>query len=192
MPTNHLNKLKGYYLIPHELLHVWGYRIIGKPCHYEWGACRVIPLAHRTRNERLFIGLLPLAVSWGIGFTFHFLWLLSVIFWIQIPIERYLIDGPTWHLIFVLLGSVFVIYGGTAHADLINAYYLLFGENYSKESNEEQHGQSDDQKIQRNNPQTANRNVSFVIGSGAFKKNALKSRIAGNSQKKQHSYDDIE
>jgi hypothetical protein len=192
MKINLLYKLKGYYLIPHELLHVWGYRIIGKPCHYEWGDCRVVSLANRTRNERLFIGLLPLAVSWGFGFFFHFLWLISLIFLVPIPIERYLIDGPTWHIIFVLLGSVFVIYGGTAHADLINAYYLLFRKDYSENSNKEQHWQSDDKQIHGNNPQTTYGNVSFVIRSGAFKEDALKPRITSDVQKKQHSYDNIE
>jgi len=192
MANNWFTKLKGYYLIPHELLHVWGYHIIRKPCQYEWGDFQVIPLAPCTRNERLFICLLPLAISWGVGFLFHFLWLVSIIFLVSIPIERYLIDGPTWHIIFVWLGSIFVIYGGTAHADLINAYYLLFGKNQAKNCYHKQHRQPDDQKIEGDDPQTSNRHISFIGRSGAFKKNALKSRILGNSQEEEHPYNYIE
>ncbi len=32
-----LHRLGGYFLIPHELLHIVGYRLVGKQCRYEWG-----------------------------------------------------------------------------------------------------------------------------------------------------------
>jgi hypothetical protein len=54
------HKIGGYYLIPHELLHVLAYRLIGKPYDYQWGNYQVSSPAKMTRGERLFVLLLPL------------------------------------------------------------------------------------------------------------------------------------
>jgi hypothetical protein len=56
-------KLDGYLVIPHELLHVLAYRIIGKRCVYRLGEHGVNSLEERTRNERLFCLLFPLLVN---------------------------------------------------------------------------------------------------------------------------------
>ncbi|MDM8518525.1 DUF3267 domain-containing protein [Anaerolineales bacterium HSG6] len=120
-----LYKLGGYYLIPHELLHVLGYWLIGKPCQYQWGDYCVRPLAQRTRNERLFIALLPFIICWGLGFFFYLLWLVLAIS-IQLPFKQYLLEAPRWHFLCPLFASLFIIYGGTAHGDLLTAYHLLF------------------------------------------------------------------
>jgi hypothetical protein len=98
---NFLHKLGGYYLIPHELLHVLAYRIIGKPCRYEWGDYRVRSLKPKTRPEKLFVLLFPFVACWVLGLFFGALWVLSA-FFINIPPERYFIDGPTWHLLFLV------------------------------------------------------------------------------------------
>ncbi len=120
-----LHKLGGYYLIPHELLHVLAYRIIGKPCSYQWGDYAVQSLAPKNRREKLFVLLLPFGVCWALGLFFGLLWLLSA-FFIEIPPERYFIDGPTWHFIFPIIATLCIIYSGTAHQDLIDAYGWLF------------------------------------------------------------------
>src|SRR5688572_31805254 len=93
------HKLIGYYAIPHELLQVLAYRLIGKPYHYEWGSQYVRALAPEaeTRREKLFVLLFPLIVSWGLGFLCHLLWIIS---------------------------AFFIFYGGTAHLDLILAYRI--------------------------------------------------------------------
>lgn len=119
------DKLLGYYAVPHELLHVLAYRIIGKPCRYQWGDYRAQSLAPKNRREKLFVLLFPFLVCWGMGLLFGSLWLLSALF-VKIPPDRYFIDGPTWHLIFLILGALFVLYSGTAHKDLIDAYAWLF------------------------------------------------------------------
>ena len=97
------HKLIGYYAIPHELLQVLAYRLIGKPYHYEWGSqyVRALALEAETRREKLFVLLFPLIVSWGLGFLCHLLWIIS---------------------------AFFIFYGGTAHLDLILAYRILFGQ----------------------------------------------------------------
>jgi len=119
-----LHKLGGYYLIPHELLHVLAFRIIGKPCEYQWGNDYVRPLVRETKRERLFVSLFPFAVIMGLGLFFGLLWVSSA-FFIKIRPERYFIDGPTWHFIFFILATVCIFYGGTAGGDLINSYAIL-------------------------------------------------------------------
>jgi hypothetical protein len=127
-------KLGGYYLIPHELLHVLAYRLIGKPCHYDWGDYYVRPLAKRTRRERLFVLLFPFIVCWLLGFFFHFLWGASALLVIRMPLERYFFEsGPTWHFALPIIATGFIIYSGTAHADLIIAYRVLVGKDKSHE-----------------------------------------------------------
>jgi hypothetical protein len=120
-----LSRLGGYYLIPHELLHVLAYRLIGKRCHYEWGNYYVQSLQPKNRGEKLFVLLFPFVICWGLGLLFGFFWLASA-FFVDIAPERYFVDGPTWHLIFLVIGALFVLYSGTAHKDLLDAYGWLF------------------------------------------------------------------
>lgn len=122
---NFWHKLGGYYLIPHELLHVLAYRLIGKPCAYEWGDYRVRPLRQRTWGEKVFVLLFPFIVCLVLGFIFGLLWLLSA-FFIEIPSDRYFIDGPTWHFVFPILATLFIFYSGASYGDIIIAYRLLF------------------------------------------------------------------
>jgi len=118
----------GIFLIPHELLHVLGYKLIGKPYAYEWGNHQVISLSQRTRQERLLIALLPFCVFFGLGLFFHSLWigatLWAVIQWHLNPLQ--FLWAATWPLVCMGLGTLLVLYSGTAHADLSNIYYLLF------------------------------------------------------------------
>ena len=139
--NNFWYKLGGYYLVPHELLHVLAYRLMGKPCHYEWGEYRVHSLSPRTRGEKLFILLFPVGVCWGFSFFFALLWLLSALF-IRIPPERYLIDGPTWQLIFPILAALLVIYSGTSHWDLVAAYHILLRKEEAQNNSPEPHQQA--------------------------------------------------
>ncbi len=147
-----LYKLGNYYLIPHELLHVVGYRIIGKPCHYRWGDRQVVPLVKRNRHERLFVGLLPFIVSWLFGGIFYLAWLVTMVYLaiaLKLPPEKFFLEAPKYHFIFMVIGSIFIIYGGTAHGDLITAYYLLFG----KEEKEKAHDYGRDPQDDANKQQ---------------------------------------
>ncbi len=67
-----IDRLEGILSIPHELLHILGYRLVGKRCAYRWGDCRVTLLDPASRTERLIGGLFPFAVSligWAIFMT---------------------------------------------------------------------------------------------------------------------------
>jgi len=74
-----LLKLLGYLILPHELLHVLGYRLAGKRCRYRPGQLYVAPERPLTRRQAL-IGLLCPAVVCALvglaattGFTLTFL-----------------------------------------------------------------------------------------------------------------------
>ncbi|MDM8521269.1 hypothetical protein QUF64_14585 [Anaerolineales bacterium HSG6] len=123
--NNLLYKLGGYYLIPHELLHVVAYKIISKRYDYQWGAWQVKSLEPKNRQEKLFVLAFPFATCILFGFFFGFWWIISPLF-IDIPPERYFIDGPTWHIIFAILSAVCFFYIHTCGKDLIQIYGWLF------------------------------------------------------------------
>ena len=133
-----LHKLGGCYLIPHELLHVLAYRIIGKPCRYRWGDYYVQSLARKTRREKLFVLLFPFLVCWGLGFFLHALWLILALS-SRLPPEQYFLAGPKWHFVFPALATLCLLYSGTAHRDLIDIYGWLFRYKTEYESDEPHH-----------------------------------------------------
>jgi hypothetical protein len=136
------HKLGGYYLIPHELLHVFAYRIIDKPCHYRWGDYRVQSSARKSRREKLFVLLFPFIVCWGLGFFFHILWFILVLS-AQMPPEQYFFVAPKWHFAFPVIATLCILYSGTAHQDLIDAYRWLFKYKARYDSDEPHHQAKD-------------------------------------------------
>jgi hypothetical protein len=127
-----LRKLGGYYLVPHELLHVLAYRIIGKPCHYEWGDYRVQSSAPKTQGERLFILLLPVVVCLILSFFFHFVWV-ALALSARMSLGEYILTAPRWHFVFHGLANVFMLYSGTAYRDVRRALQILFGQEKTKQ-----------------------------------------------------------
>lgn len=88
-----LYKLGGYYVIPHELLHVLAYRLIHKPCHYRWGDYRVYSTVQKTRGERLFILFFPLGICLALSLFFHFVWIILALS-ARLPLTDYLSTAP--------------------------------------------------------------------------------------------------
>lgn len=134
-----IRKLEGYYLIPHELLHVVAYRLIGKPCEYQWGNAYVRPLAKRSKGQRLFVLLLPFAICLGVGCFFQLLWGAAAVFLIRMPLDKYVAgNGLTWHFVLPVLGALFLMYSSTALGDLIVSYRVLRGKDKSHEYSDQQ------------------------------------------------------
>lgn len=127
-----LHKLGGYYLIPHELLHLLAYRIIGQPCHYEWGDHRVQSSAEKTQRERLFILLLPLVVCLSLSFFFHFVWI-TLALSARMSLEEYILTAPRWHFVFHGLANLLMLYCGTAYRDVRRALQILFSQEKAKQ-----------------------------------------------------------
>jgi hypothetical protein len=137
-----LNKLGDYYLIPHELLHVLAFRLIGKPYHYQFGDRQVKALKKLTRREWLIILLLPVTVCGLLGLLFYNLWLIFVLS-AQMPPEQYILDGPRWHLTFPVIATLFILYSGAAYGDVIWAWRILFGKDQPQDTNNEPHVETD-------------------------------------------------
>lgn len=126
-PDNLIYRLEGYYLIPHELLHVLAYRLIGKPCRYTWGDHRVESDAPKTKGERLFVLLLPFVTCWILGTLFHLLWILLALSTL-LPPEQYFREAPLWHYLLPITATGFIIYSGTGYRDIRRVWKILFEE----------------------------------------------------------------
>jgi hypothetical protein len=117
--TTWVSRVEGYILIPHELLHLLGYRLVGRQCEYRWGARSVRPVGPLTRREQL-IGLL---------FPFLVFALLFVIFALLsgLTYGQVMQAGSTfWFLFWTLLALIIGVYAGSAITDLRKAYLLIF------------------------------------------------------------------
>jgi hypothetical protein len=113
-------RLEGYLLIPHELLHVLGYRLVGQPCEYRWGDSFVTPTHSMTRRQDLIGMLFP-----------------SVIFFILVTVfgllagfaaEAAVREGKLfWFIFWLALTYITGIYLGSTLVDLRRAYLLIVG-----------------------------------------------------------------
>lgn len=115
---NHTTRLTGYLLIPHELLHVLGYRLVGKRCRYRWGESYVTPLGPLDRRRDLVGMLLPFATFVVLFFGCGILSALAY--------GQALGSGNYGGFIFwTVLAFGTGIYAGTAIGDLRNAYLFI-------------------------------------------------------------------
>ena len=110
-----ITRIEGYLLIPHELLHVLGYRLVGKRCVYRWGEHQVKPVGPLSRDERLVGLLFPFTAC--IAAWLIVLLLLSMAFFY---------GGLTWVMILSVLSGIVLIYAFAAVGDLRQAYLLLY------------------------------------------------------------------
>jgi len=117
-----IDRIEGFLSIPHELLHILGYRLVGKRCAYRWGDNHVTLLDPATPIERLIGGLFPFAVSLPISLFF-----LGMSGGAQLRAEQANPQSPDlfWTLLFGAFYLVAFIYVGACTGDLWKAYLLL-------------------------------------------------------------------
>jgi hypothetical protein len=181
-----IHTLRGYYLIPHELLHVLAYWLIGKPCEYRWGQPYVRPLAKRTKEQRLFVLLLPFVTCWVGGLFCYGLGMVGVLLSVRMPLAEYISSqGLTWPLLMPLIGTLFIIYSGTAHNDLIVSYNVLRGRDKAHEEDQDPQPQPKQQETDGQGPQTTDFNQPFLAGTRSFEENPFGRRVSRNAQKEQ-------
>jgi hypothetical protein len=109
-----ITQIEGYLLIPHELLHVLGYRLVGKHCIYRWGDHQVKPVGPLSRNERLVGLLFPFVVCMAI-------WLIML----SLLLVAFFYGGLAWAMILSILSGIVLIYAFAAIGDLRQTYLLL-------------------------------------------------------------------
>jgi hypothetical protein len=116
-----ISRIEGYLLIPHELLHVAGYWLVGKRCLYRWGNRYVTTIDPMTRNQELVGLLFPFAVCMMIWLTL-----------LPVPFVALVFAGLKWAVGLSIPCSVPLIYAFTSISDLRRAYLLIL--NKSKDS----------------------------------------------------------
>lgn len=119
-------KIDGYLVIPHELLHVLAYRLIGKRCRYRVGEHFVEALDPRTWRERLFVLLFPLLITGGIALVFLLLWI-SIYLWARYPANPilYFQRAPFWHQSLWFVAVLLLLYSCSSVYDIVMAVRLL-------------------------------------------------------------------
>jgi hypothetical protein len=110
-----MERIEGYLLIPHELLHVAGYKLVGKRCLYRWGNRYVTTLDPMTRDEELVGLLFPFIVCLAT-------WLLLL----PLPLAAFFYGGLVWMVGASLLFAIPFLYAFTSIGDLRRAYLLIF------------------------------------------------------------------
>lgn len=106
------------FAIPHELLHIVGYWLVGKRCEYKWGNDYVKTVDSMTRGERLVGLLFPFVVCMVLFLVFV---VLSSVGYIQAMRG----GGYVWLIIWTGLALLTGGYAGTAVGDLRQAYLLI-------------------------------------------------------------------
>jgi hypothetical protein len=111
--------LNGYIAIPHELLHVAGYWLVGKPCQYRWGDAYITSQKGLKLWEHLVGLLFPFIICSGL---FVISGILSAFAYREVVREGILSGFLFWTFLALLSGG----YAGTAVGDLRKAYLLIF------------------------------------------------------------------
>jgi hypothetical protein len=119
-------KIDGYLAIPHELLHVLAYRLIGKPCYYRIGDHYVRSLEPRSFGERLFVLLFPLFVTGGTAMILLCLWAVIYVL-VRYPPKPtdYFRVAPVWHQFLLIVATILMLYSGSSVIDIMTAAHLL-------------------------------------------------------------------
>ena len=116
--SSKLENLEGYLAIPHQLLHIAGYRLVGKRCVYRLGKLYVLPVGSMTRRERLIGILFPFI-------TFCSIFLLSSLAASLTLTYFEMTAVPWWGFGSFLLAVISGIYTFFSTGDLRQAYLLL-------------------------------------------------------------------
>lgn len=121
-----LKRLEGWLLVPHEMLHVFAYRLIGKRCHYRVSNLHVARAEPLMRRERIFVLLLPTAVSGTVCIVLAVAWAVSAYLLAKTD-SLYPQRMPLWHAGLLTAFAVSFVYAGAGWMDILTAAALLRG-----------------------------------------------------------------
>jgi hypothetical protein len=110
--------LEGYLLIPHELLHVAGYWLVGQQCEYRWGQPYVTPIGLMLRWKRLVGMLFPFGVFFSLA---------TVLALLAGYAARAAVREGSFFWLTLWLGLIYLtsLYVGSTLGDLRRAYLLI-------------------------------------------------------------------
>jgi hypothetical protein len=119
-------KIDGYLAIPHELLHLLAYRLIGKRCRYHLGDHFVHALETRSLKERLFVLVFPLLVIGTTGLSLMVLWAVTYVMNQYPPHPLVYFDAaPIWHKSLWVISVILLLYAGSCVGDIQLVIRLL-------------------------------------------------------------------
>lgn len=116
--VDRLNRWAGYLYVPYQFLQALGYRLVSKPCNYQWGQYGVQPIGLVTRPQHVFAGLFPTAVCCAI-LTLQFI--LSIYLF-----ARYYSPQSPWIVVLIAVQPVpFSLYAYLMIFDMLRVRRLL-------------------------------------------------------------------
>ena len=115
-----LFKLSTYIGLPHALLHMLAYRLIGKPCVLEIDQRRVRALADRTPREIAFVRMFPSLVTGSLALTLLVIWAVTISQSGSASLSTYYRTADLWHQVIWWAGIVMLAYAGTG---MVNFYW---------------------------------------------------------------------
>lgn len=119
-------KIDGYLAVPHELLHLLAYRLIGKRCRYRLGDHFVHALETRSLKERLFVLVFPLLVIGTTGLSLMVLWAVTYVMNHYPPHPlTYFGAAPIWHKSLWVISVILLLYAGSCVGDIQLVIRLL-------------------------------------------------------------------
>ncbi len=141
-----LQKMDGYIAVPHELMHVVAYRLIGKQCAYRLGDRAVIAPTTCTLRERIFCLLFPLLVNGLATIGLLGLWVMTYIT-ANYPANPllYFEQAPVWHRSLLFAWFILLTYMGMAVLDVVIVIRLLLQKMRQQPPNDTQKYQAERQ-----------------------------------------------
>lgn len=113
-------KLSAYVGLPHALLHMLAYRLIGKPYVLEIDQRQVRALAPRTPKEIAFVRMFPALVTGSLALVVLGIWAWTIPQSGAASLATYYQTAHLWHQMLWWVGIVILSYAGTG---LLNLYW---------------------------------------------------------------------
>jgi hypothetical protein len=121
-------KLSAYVGLPHALLHLLAYRLIGKACVLDLDQRRVRALAPRTAKEIAFVRMFPALVTGSLALGVLAIWAWTIPQSGAASLATYSQTAHRWHQILWWVGIVILAYAGTGMLNLYWGVRLLLWE----------------------------------------------------------------
>lgn len=121
-------KLSAYVGLPHALLHLLAYRLIGKACVLDLDQRRVRALEPRTPKEIAFVRMFPALVTGGLALVVLGIWAFTLPQSGYATLATYYQTADRWHQILWWVGIAILAYAGTGITNLYWGLRLLLRE----------------------------------------------------------------
>ncbi len=120
-------KLSAYIGLPHALLHILAYRLIGKDCVLDLNQRRVHSLEERTPKEAAFVKMFPTLAIGGLAVILLIAWAVTIPFSGYGSLATYYRTADLWHQAIWWIGIAILMYAGMGILHLYWGIRILLG-----------------------------------------------------------------